>query len=93
MQSDLETLTEMLSDVVARKRLRASRSQIVHATRAARTRRLELEDMVASFALSDAHAVEEYQARVAAAASGQRSRSLPCPTHLDLIRILTLRLS
>ena len=72
MQSDLETLTEMLSDVVARKRLRASRSQIVHATRAARTRRLELEDMVASFALSDAHAVEEYHARVAAAASGQR---------------------
>ena len=39
------------------RRLRASRRQIAHATRAARTRRLELEEMVASFALSGARPV------------------------------------
>jgi len=40
------------------RRLRASRRQIAHATRAARTRRLELEEMVASFALSGARPIQ-----------------------------------
>ena len=40
LQSDLEVITEMLSDVVARRRLRASKPQIVQATRAARSKRV-----------------------------------------------------
>jgi hypothetical protein len=45
-QADLESLTETLSDVVARRRLRASASQISRATRAARSRRLSFEAVI-----------------------------------------------
>lgn len=48
-RSDLETLTETLSNIVARKRLRASRSEIERATRAARSQRLEFEMIIISF--------------------------------------------
>lgn len=51
VQSDLETVTEMLSDVVARKHLRASHTQIVQATRAARSKRLEMEACLINFVL------------------------------------------
>jgi len=45
-QADLEALTETLSDVVARRRLRASNTQIARATRAARAGRLDLEAVI-----------------------------------------------
>lgn len=48
-RSDLETLAETLSNIVARKRLRASRSEIERATRAARSQRLEFERIVSDF--------------------------------------------
>mmetsp|Transcript_19069 Transcript_19069/g.31890 ORF Transcript_19069/g.31890 Transcript_19069/m.31890 type:complete len:1165 (+) Transcript_19069:214-3708(+) len=51
-RSDLETLTETLSNIVARKRLRASRSEIERATRAARSQRLEFEMIISSFVKS-----------------------------------------
>lgn len=53
LQSELEFLTELLSDVVARRRLRASRSQIIHTTKAAKSKRIELEDIVLSYRTSD----------------------------------------
>ena len=53
LQSELEFLTELLSDVVARRRLRASRSQIIQTTKAARSKRIELEDIVLSYRTSD----------------------------------------
>jgi len=48
LQSDLESLVEMLSDVVARKRLRASKAQIDQATAAARSKRIEFEYFIMS---------------------------------------------
>jgi len=53
LQSELEFLTELLSDVVARRRLRASRSQIIQTTKAARSKRIDLEDIVLSYRTSD----------------------------------------
>lgn len=53
LQSDLEMLTEMLSDVVARRRLRASKNQIMEASRAAKNKRLEFEDMILSCITND----------------------------------------
>jgi hypothetical protein len=43
-------VTEMLSDVVARKRLRAAKSQIIQATKAARSKRIELEESILNHA-------------------------------------------
>ena len=48
LQAGLESFVEMLSDVVARKRLRASKHQIEQATSAARSKRIELEQFIAS---------------------------------------------
>lgn len=48
LQSDLEAMVETLSDVVARRRLRAARSQISLATRAAKSKRIELEYVIIS---------------------------------------------
>jgi len=53
LQSDLEMLTEMLSDVVARRRLRASKNQIMEASRAARNKRVEFEDMILNCITND----------------------------------------
>jgi len=46
-------LTEMLSDVVARRRLRASKNQIMEASRAARNKRVEFEDMILNCITND----------------------------------------
>ena len=46
LQSELESFVEMLSDVVARKRLRASKSQIIQATRSAKSKRIEMEEYI-----------------------------------------------
>jgi len=54
IQADLEMYTEMLSDVVARRRLRASHSQIIDITKLARMKRIELEDLVYMFHFSEA---------------------------------------
>eukprot|EP01035_Chromulina_nebulosa_P018256 gene18256-23931_t len=54
IQADLEMYTEMLSDVVARRRLRASHSQIKDITKLARLKRIELEDLVYMFHFSEA---------------------------------------
>ena len=43
LQSELETYVEILSDICARKRLRASRAQIEQATKNARSKRIEFE--------------------------------------------------
>ena len=48
-RADLETLTETLSNIVARKRLRASMSEIERATRAARSQRLEFEHIIINY--------------------------------------------
>lgn len=49
LQGDLEAMVETLSDVVARRRLRATKAQIVLATRSAKSKRLEAEMCVISF--------------------------------------------
>jgi hypothetical protein len=54
IQTELENLTELLSNLVARKRLRASKAQIVTTTDAARAKRLEFESLVHVWALQDA---------------------------------------
>ncbi len=46
LQSELETYVEILSDICARKRLRASKAQIEQATRNARSKRIELEEYI-----------------------------------------------
>mmetsp|Transcript_32887 Transcript_32887/g.47510 ORF Transcript_32887/g.47510 Transcript_32887/m.47510 type:complete len:1304 (-) Transcript_32887:148-4059(-) len=52
LQSDLEAMVETLSDVVARRRLRASRNQIALATRAAKSKRIELEYLLITYAIT-----------------------------------------
>lgn len=49
VQADLESTVETLSDVVARRRLRASQSQIVQATRAAKQKRIEFESLLIAY--------------------------------------------
>merc|ERR1711871_625105 len=46
LQSELETYVEILSDICARKRLRASKAQIEQATRNAKSKRIELEEYI-----------------------------------------------
>ena len=46
LQSELEVVVEMLSDVVARKRLRASKAEIEQMTKSARSKRIELEEFI-----------------------------------------------
>ena len=46
IQSDLEVITEMLSDVVARRRLRAAKNLIIQATRTARLKRVSTYDII-----------------------------------------------
>jgi len=50
LQADLEGNVETLSDVVARRRLRAGRDQIALATRAASSKRIEIETVIVTFA-------------------------------------------
>lgn len=73
LQSELEFLTELLSDVVARRRLRASRSQISQTTKAARSKRIELEDLVLSYRTSDM--ISSGDKRGKKSSSGRRSSS------------------
>jgi len=53
LQSELEFLTETLSDVVARRRLRASRAHIIESTAACRAKRVDFENMLNSWATID----------------------------------------
>ena len=46
-------MTELLSNLVARRRLRASKSQIVTATSAARAKRIEFEELLHAWAAQD----------------------------------------
>lgn len=48
LQSDLEMLTELLSDVVGRRRLRASKNQIQQMTNTVKSKRIEFEKMIVS---------------------------------------------
>lgn len=52
LQSELEAIVETLSDVVARRRLRAGRDQISLVTRAARSKRIELESVIVTAAIN-----------------------------------------
>lgn len=52
LQSELEAIVETLSDVVARRRLRAGRDQISLVTRAARSKRIELESVIVTGAIN-----------------------------------------
>mmetsp|Transcript_5318 Transcript_5318/g.5819 ORF Transcript_5318/g.5819 Transcript_5318/m.5819 type:complete len:1186 (-) Transcript_5318:647-4204(-) len=54
LQSDLESTVETLSDVVARRRLRASQNQINQATQAAKQKRVEFETFLSSYAAAKA---------------------------------------
>lgn len=60
----------LILDVVARRRLRASRSQIEQATKAARSRRVQLEDTIRSWLLTDALTRDELTGGAAAGGSG-----------------------
>jgi hypothetical protein len=72
IQNDLEMYCEMLSDVVARRRLRAATSQISAIMMLVRQKRLELEDLITSYQLQEAKDKES---------SGSRSSSLRHRTH------------
>lgn len=65
----LPTLLLSLLDVVARRRLRAARSQIVEATTAARSKRVEIESTLYSWVLGDSFVVEDI---VASSRNGRR---------------------
>ncbi|RYG70190.1 hypothetical protein EON64_00845 [archaeon] len=49
LQADLESTVETLSDVVARRRLRAAEKQIIQATRAAKQKRVEFESLIIAY--------------------------------------------
>lgn len=66
LQSELEFLTETLSDVVARRRLRASMTHIVESTAACRAKRVDFENMLNSWATID---------RVSGASGGSSAKS------------------
>ena len=51
-------MTELLSNLVARRRLRASKAQIVTATSAARAKRIEFEELLQAWAVSDEQEVQ-----------------------------------
>lgn len=53
LQSELEFLTETLSDVVARRRLRASQGHIIESTAACRAKRIDFENMLNTWATID----------------------------------------
>ncbi len=53
-QGELETLVEMLSNVLARKRLRASQSEVDELTKAVRGKRIELEESLLNIAVTEA---------------------------------------
>lgn len=59
LQADLESTIEMLSDVCARRRLRASESQIAQATRAAKQKRVEFESLLIAYSISKQQAAQE----------------------------------
>lgn len=50
LQAELETTVETLSDVCARRRLRASQQQIIQATQTAKQKRVEFEEVLLSYA-------------------------------------------
>lgn len=80
LQADLESLVEMLSDVVARKRLRASKAQIEQATSAARSKRIEFEFFIQNTekALVDSNAAYEtrsLRSSISTPSSNRRSRN------------------
>lgn len=62
LQADLEGAVETLSDVVARRRLRATKKQITFATRLARSKRVELESLLSAYAfMKQQDAVQQQQ--------------------------------
>ena len=52
-QGELEFTVEVLSDMVARKRLRASKHEISRSTIAARMKRIEMEDLLLGMAITE----------------------------------------
>ena len=58
LQTELESMTELLSNLVARRRLRASKSQIALATDAARAKRTEFEALLHAWAVQDEQEVQ-----------------------------------
>ena len=68
LQSELETYVEILSDICARKRLRASRAQIEQATKNAKSKRIEFEEYI-----SQTNTILEENRRENANGSGKKS--------------------
>ena len=63
LQGELESFVEMLSDVLARRRLRAGRDQITQLTRASRSKRLELESAIVATWFDDMQRAARQRAR------------------------------
>lgn len=57
LQADLESTVETLSDILARRRLRASQTQITQATQAAKQKRVEFETFLMSYAAAKASTI------------------------------------
>ena len=81
IQSEVETLTEQMSDVVARARLRATQSQITYLTSSASAKRKEFSSIMASIGLQERKEAEQAATneggsspRMAAAPAGRRRR-------------------
>jgi hypothetical protein len=77
LQSDLESTVETLSDIVARKRLRASKSQITQAVQATKQKRIEFETFLSSYAAAKASSAPNTQTmnRLEALTSRNTARS------------------
>jgi hypothetical protein len=61
LQSDLEVFTEVLSDVVARRRLRAAKSQVDQARMTARSKRIDFEQALHGWRKEDAELIDEFR--------------------------------
>lgn len=85
LQSELECYTEMLSDVVARRRLRASHTQIQSINRLSRNKRLELEELVYLHRLSEA--IDEQDNKSASAFRPSSNNRNPSRPRLRPVRV------
>lgn len=74
LQGELEIMVEMLSDCLARKRLRASSSQIKELTQAARRKRLEWEENMFSAIMHEAMETKDRENRTAYQAQERAER-------------------
>lgn len=78
MQADLESTVETLSDICARRRMRASRAQIIQATKAAKQKRVEFEGLLLAYAIAKqqhATATPPHTPASEGVRSGDRGRS------------------